>query len=572
MIKWWRPETIEMSSKLWKPGLEPLYSEPYPIRSWFHSNMDHFVDVQTPATAPTLPHLPDQSYQHPYAPSPTQYVKPLMRSRKIKLNPDKEQRAQLNKMWDAYRFTYNKTIEAIIADVINPEENTFKLLCQLSCQGDSVKLDFGSELEPNRDIKVRLKVDCREPEVALVVEKKEKKQTKKEIAAGKPVEEFYKTKVKVVHDPSRRPLKLELGFEYPPPRHWHDYRDELVTGDAVRAQNWYQDAPHLLETNKYIRQGAVQQAVSAYKSVMGNAKNNGTKGSLRTLFQKKKNESWSMHLDRLCVSKTTVTVTRKKINPQKPEKKTKDLDAISLCPMTIKTPIKCWEKFGPLEHDPKIHKDKWGDYWLIVPFKVTPKQNTSNKPSVALDCGEKTFVTGYTTDGDVVNHGTGVRDKWRPIMKKIHGLQSMLDRKLFHGRAIKYAKATIAKEWHRLVHMKDDMHWKLANQLTRDYNLIVRGKFNVKGILRGAISKQVKEVLQQQGHFQFKQRLMSKAEERNVKVKEWSEWGTTVGCPCCGHRTSVTDRTFRCSHCQYTADRDDKAGCCIMLKYLAGVW
>ena len=504
MINWWRSETIQQSQRMWKPGLDPLTFQSVPIvnHSWFQSDKQHFIGAAL--------------QENQYAPSTTKYSKELLRSRKIKLNPDKDQRMQLYKMWDAYRFTYNKTIESIIEDVIDPKENTFNLLCQLSCQKDDVKLDLGCELEPNGDIKVHLKVDYRDPSITtkITVSKKQK----------------VTFKIKVNHDPNLRPITLKLSFEYPAPRHWHDYRDEMVTGDAVREQSWYKNAPLLLETNKYIRQGAVQQAVSAYKSVMGNAKNNGTKGSLRTLFQKKKNESWSMHLDRQCISKKSTTLPT--IGRSKRERAIpKIIDAISLCPKTIKNPIKCWEKFGDIEHNPKIHKDKWGDFWLIVPFSVTPQENKTSKPSVAFDCGEKTFMTGYTTDGEIINHGTGIRDKWLPIMDKIH---SLLDGNKFHQKTKIYVKEKVEKLWKQLVQMKDDMHWKMANQLTNNYNLIIRGKFNVKSILQGAIPKRVKEVLQQQGHFQFKQRFISKAEERNVNVKEWSEWGTTIGCPCCG--------------------------------------
>lgn len=195
-----------------------------------------------------------------------------------------------------------------------------------------------------------------------------------------------------------------------------------------------------------------------------------------------------------------------------------------------------------------------------------------SRPALASSSasGEKTFATGYTTSGAIVNHESNIRDVWRPRLEKIHRLQSMLDRRLFHGRTTRYVRAKLGK----LMHMKDDMHWKIADRLTDENDLIVLGKFNVSGILRGAIHKRVKEILQQQGHHQFKQRLLSKAEDRGVQVKVWSEWGTTVGCPCCGHRTSVSGRTFACSNtaCHYTADRDAKAGCCIMLKYRAGVW
>jgi putative transposase len=97
----------------------------------------------------------------------------------------------------------------------------------------------------------------------------------------------------------------------------------------------------------------------------------------------------------------------------------------------------------------------------------------------------------------------------------------------------------------------------------------------VKGILQSStITKAAKRKLQTLGHYGFKTKLIYKAESLGAEVKTWSEWGTTKGCPCCGRKINMTlsERIFRCDHCGYESRRDDKAACCIMLKYLSGVW
>jgi putative transposase len=119
------------------------------------------------------------------------------------------------------------------------------------------------------------------------------------------------------------------------------------------------------------------------------------------------------------------------------------------------------------------------------------------------------------------------------------------------------------------------MHWKVINSLLKEHSKIIIGKFNVKSILQSStITKPAKRKLKALSHYGFKTKLIYKAASLGKEVKTWSEWGTTKGCPCCGHKIKITlsERIFRCNYCNYEAGRDDKAACCIMLKYLSGVW
>jgi putative transposase len=97
----------------------------------------------------------------------------------------------------------------------------------------------------------------------------------------------------------------------------------------------------------------------------------------------------------------------------------------------------------------------------------------------------------------------------------------------------------------------------------------------VQSILKsGTITKAAKRKLQTLGHYKFKTRLFYKSEAKGGSVKQWSEWGTTKGCPCCGksNTLSLSERTFHCVNCNYEAGRDAKAACCIFIKYEANVW
>ena len=551
MISWWNQKTIQTAERLWKPTLQPIGNERIRTCAWFQACRSSFQAPPPPLDLlkvryPVLKPVKDGDE-----------IKTCLRTRKIKLNPTHGQRLQLAKWWDHYRFTYNKTVEAIIDDVQDDNDNVFRLLVPMEVNSatGAISLSFGCQLEPSSDLKVRMEVNTKDPKVGVKLTYSKKK--------------GVSMKLTVKNDPWANPVKLSIGYEYPKPRSFQDYRNQLVTKAAVQAQPWYKgfDYPNdLLSTNKHLREGAVTQALAAYKTICTTAKVHGTHGRLRTMFRKKKNESWSMSLSRECVSKTSTKTSRGKT-----------VDAVSLCPSVLKEPIACWESLPDFVHDPKIHKDRWGDYWLLVPIDKaikTRKPPSEVKRFVALDAGEKTFLTAYSTEGDITSIGGNTREVLRSLFAHIDRLQSMLDRQLFHSRTLRHVREKVIKLWKRAGHLVNDLHWKVAQQLTQENDLIVLGKLGVQSILRSeSITKTVKRVLQHQGHYRFRMRLLEKGEEMGVPVRIWSEWGTTKGCPCCGRAVQVgASRQFQCPQCSYQADRDAKAGCCIMLKYLADTW
>jgi hypothetical protein len=181
-------------------------------------------------------------------------------------------------------------------DVQNEEENNFCLLANFDTNEvtQALSLSIGCELTPSSRIKVCLQVNKKDPKIGVKLSYSKKK--------------GISLKIAVKHDPLERPIKLSLGYDHPKPRSFQDYRNGLVTGAAVKARPWYMGSSYpkkLLETNKHLRAGAVTQALAAYKTVCTNARLHGTRGKLRTLFQKKKHASWSMNLSRECISKTT---------------------------------------------------------------------------------------------------------------------------------------------------------------------------------------------------------------------------------------------------------------------------
>ena len=87
-------------------------------------------------------------------------------TRKIKINPNKEQKETLIEWWNAYRYTYNKTIEEIGNESLH---ETTKVCVHINVLNDGfIKLELGYRFELERKWKLDFKyID--EPKVKLKI-------------------------------------------------------------------------------------------------------------------------------------------------------------------------------------------------------------------------------------------------------------------------------------------------------------------------------------------------------------------------------------------------------------------
>jgi IS605 OrfB family transposase len=420
--------------------------------------------------------------------------------RKIRIIPNNEQRHQLVKWWHAYRYTYNKTIEGIIKET----ESQFE---QLKHSYDNVdEVGYRSEVCPKISLKIK---------------------------------EFKK---------KDNPLQVKLFVKYPKVSDWKVFRNFFVT---KKDNAFFEDKQHkwLLGVYKTIRASACKDACANYKTVRTLCDNFGKSGTIATMdFKSKRSESWSIGME-AC----NVKVVSKKF---KKKGKTIKRDYVQVC--DIKTPIRLKERFNKDFGDPKLHKDKFGDFWLILPYtKEASQQERTLKPLCALDSGIKTFITSYDGNGKIRRYGTD-QQPIIDILKK-------------QGKRKNEDKAILLQK--KLKNRIDDLHWKVIKDLTDHSNLIVLGNLKVKQIMESStITKTAKRKLTALSLYKFKQRLIYKGLSKGQEIVVYNEYGTTKTCPCCGHWNSkigLGDRTFSCSKCHYKADRDDKAALCILLKYEA---
>jgi transposase len=551
MINWWNSKTIPVASRVWKPGLNPISSTKSNTNSWYNASIERHAN---PVDLSLIDALKTKS---------------LDITRKIKLNPTKEQKEKLTEWWHGYRFIYNKVIEDIGS---HPDANHF-VVATLKIQEDKVKLNLDPRFEMPR--KWVLKINYNEIKMKVKLKYTKKKGCKLTIV--------------IVEDSVVKPIDVEFQFQYPEVKSFYDYRNNYATAKIVQnpknipnyqeytstelkllnTRDLYLENPWLLNIDTRIRACACRDARAAYQTIKTMASNYNVKGTQGPLpFKSKRGESWSISMEKTCI--VPVIIAKKYIGRKKKKrKKRNNIPGFKVCSQQLKTAIKCYEQLPDTFGDPKIHKDQYGDWWLLLPIKKLLEVSNKKKPKIALDPGISTFLTGYSTNGNIYNY---VSENPMDILKKISYLQHRIDIK---DTLINRKQEKITKLRKRIKNQIDDMHWKVINHLTQTHNEIILGKFNVQSILKsGTITKAAKRKLQTLGHYKFKTRLFYKSEAKGVSVKQWSEWGTTKGCPCCGksNTLSLSERTFHCVNCNYEAGRDAKAACCIFIKYEAKVW
>lgn len=203
-----------------------------------------------------------------------------------------------------------------------------------------------------------------------------------------------------------------------------------------------------------------------------------------------------------------------------------------------------------------------------------PRRSATDHSVVALDPGVRTFMTGYSADGLVVEWGAG-------DMKRIHALCRFADR-LQSGFADKNAdkqrRRRMRRAWLRMLqrirHLVDEVHRKLAKWLVTSYRVVLLPEFETARMSRRGRrkinSKAVRGMLTW-AHYRFRQALLSKAVlYPDCRVVVCDEAYTSKTCGRCGeinHRLGGS-KVFRCAPCGYTADRDVSAARNILLRYL----
>ena len=219
------------------------------------------------------------------------------------------------------------------------------------------------------------------------------------------------------------------------------------------------------------------------------------------------------------------------------------------------------------EHPPTggltlIHDRLTDCYYIHLPVKISIDDIVfDTQDTIALDPGVRTFQTGYSPNGSVIEIGNKDGDRILKLYQKADIIAS--------NPTLQKRKLRIYRKISNLV---DDLHWKTIAYLVNNYNTILIPDFRVQQMLKqkGVISKETKRVMSAFSFYKFKQRLLWKAGMKGVKVHVVNEYFTSKTCSCCGYikRNLKGEETFNCNQCNSVIGRDINGARNIFIKYI----
>jgi len=323
------------------------------------------------------------------------------------------------------------------------------------------------------------------------------------------------------------------------------------------------DNPYLKDIPKATREGALDDAFTAFKANMTNLKSK-TISKFKLGFRTKKNASragWCFNIAPNAIRNSTIF------------------------PRSFKT-------FGKLEvpksqrkwlldkysHTTKLQKDKYGDYYLIVIHDMNgtnamdvSRSETQGARILSIDPGVRTRHTVYSNTGYAVEIGKG-------DITRLCRLSNHIDRS-FAGR---FNKSNNSKQ-RRRYHRKERKLRKRANNLTHEItnktvhfllqnaDVVIIPPFEVQSMVKRKTRSLRKNTCKQMlswSHYAFRKRLEVKARALGKRVLVSPEHYTSKTCGNCGHLNTClgSKKEFKCPSCGYEADRDINGARNILLR------
>ncbi|MCA1796385.1 MAG: transposase [Geobacteraceae bacterium] len=201
-----------------------------------------------------------------------------------------------------------------------------------------------------------------------------------------------------------------------------------------------------------------------------------------------------------------------------------------------------------------IGRDSVGDFWItfsVETGEAAPIKAVTGR-TAGFDFGLSMFLTG--TDGIEVQ----MPQPLKTDLKRLKKANRELSRKKRGSKSRKRARLALARLHRRIACCRRDFHHKLARELVQSFDVICIEDLNLAG-MKSLWGRKVSDL----GFAEFVSILehhCRKAGSRLVKVNRYFPSSKT--CSCCGHihqELSLRDRTWICSHCGVSHDRDNNA-------------
>lgn len=184
---------------------------------------------------------------------------------------------------------------------------------------------------------------------------------------------------------------------------------------------------------------------------------------------------------------------------------------------------------------------------------------------IGLDAGIRAFLTGLSNQA-IIEIGTNLS---KMIEDDLRILDQINNNPLIPKKIKKKYETRINGRIHRRV---EDLHWKIINYLTSNYDHIILGNLSTKSIVRvgGVLCPMTKRVANAMAFYQFVQRLKYKCESKRINFQLINEYLTSKLCSGCGEKNEVGgDKIYECETCGIRIDRDVNGAKNIVMRGLA---
>lgn len=330
-------------------------------------------------------------------------------------------------------------------------------------------------------------------------------------------------------------------------------RNRFVTSETRHGttNNFFDDKLWLLDCPKAIRKGAVDDAVTARKAALSNLKN-GNITHFKMRYRSKKTPSWSLTLEKnniIC-----------------------DEDVLAIFPRKLGSMRYCrkkqMHKMIPGKHplmDCKLQRDKFGDYYLVVPNKVkvaSPKRSGI----VSIDPGIRKYLTMYSPD-NYEAHIIASRfiDTLKPLLLQTDALYGRLTKT--NGKQRDKIKRQLIKLRKRIHNLKTELTHRSTAFITDNYSTVLMPKLDTQQIAAlSTTNKYLARELNNTRHMSLFNHLRNKCLEKGVTFLHVEEHYTSQTCHECGHLHKTDKEIHSCPKCGYTGDRDLIGALNILLK------
>ena len=182
------------------------------------------------------------------------------------------------------------------------------------------------------------------------------------------------------------------------------------------------------------------------------------------------------------------------------------------------------------------------------------------KSAVGIDVGLKEFLT--TSEGETVP----IQQTYRKAQNHLARQQRRLKNKKKGSKNYQKQQNKIALIHQKIQRQRKDFQYKVANWLTRCYDLIAVEDLNIKGLARTRLAKSVLDA----SWGQFITIIEAVAVKCGVRVVKVNPHGTSQDCSGCGTKVpkTLSVRTHECPKCGLVMDRDENAAINILNRAL----